>query len=214
MSKRWLGIVFVVAAMLFSAVVYAQLPEKVATHFDLHGQPDGWSGKGLAAFGIPCFMLAMFGVFNALPKLLPRKRNLDRFEDTYWLITTLVLAYMAIFHVVVVGKALGWPIDIPTAVLLSIGSMFVILGNLLPRVKSNWIMGIRTPWTLESESVWRETHRLGGKTMMLGGLITMVAAFLPARIQPIVGIAALAIGAFVPVVYSYILWRREKQIAG
>jgi len=114
---------------------------------------------------------------------------------------------------VLLGIALGWPIDVPTFVLLGVGAMFVIMGNLMPRVKSNWMLGIRTPWTLDSESVWRETHRIGGRTMVVAGIITMVAAFLPDTIRPWIAFGALLFGAMIPAVYSYILWRREKQAA-
>ena len=94
---------------------------------------------------------------------------------------------------------------------LGLGSLFVVLGNVLPRTRSNWFMGIRTPWTLESESVWRATHALAGRTFIAGGLITMAAAFMPPRLQPWIAMGALVIGAFVPVVYSYFVWRRETQ---
>lgn len=210
MNKRWLGIVFVAAATIFSLVVYNQLPERVVTHWNAQMEPDGWSSRSMAAFGFPGMMLLMFGVFHVLPGVMPRRANFERFEDTYWTIVTLVIAFMVAIHVVVLGKALGWPVDIPTFVFLGVGSLFVILGNLMPRVKPNWILGIRTPWTLESESVWRETHRLGGRTMVIGGLVTMAAAFFPAQAQPWIAMGGLGVGAFVPLVYSFVLWRREQ----
>jgi uncharacterized membrane protein len=211
MNKRWLGLIFVAASLIFSLAVYNDLPERVATHFGVNGQPDGWSSRGVAAFGIPLAGLLMFGLFHGLPRILPRRENFERFEDTYWAITTLVLAFVFAMHVVVLGMALGWPVDMPTFVVLGVGSMFVILGNLMPRVKQNWLLGIRTPWTLESESVWRETHRIGGRTMVLGGLITMMGVFCPTGMQPWIAMVGLGVGAFIPLVYSYILWRREQR---
>ncbi|HEX6559998.1 MAG TPA: SdpI family protein, partial [Longimicrobiales bacterium] len=142
------------------------------------------------------------------------RENFLRFEDTYWFVLQLLVAFISVMNVVGLGHALGWPVNVPTAVLLGIGAMFMILGNVLPRTRSNWFMGIRTPWTLDSESVWRETHRLGGRTFVLGGFVTMIAAFLPEPIQPIVAIVALCIAGFIPVIYSYLLWRREQQQHG
>lgn len=211
MNKRWLGLIFIVAALVFSLAVYNQLPERVATHFGVNGEPDGWSSRGVAAFGMPLVGLLMFTLFHVLPRVLPRRRNFELFEDTYWAITTLVLAFVVAMHVVVLGMALGWPVDMPTFVVLGVGSMFVILGNLMPRVKPNWLLGIRTPWTLESEQVWRATHRLGGRTMVIGGLITMAGVFFPTEVQPWIAMAGLGVGAFIPLVYSYILWRREQR---
>lgn len=211
MNKRWFGLIFAFAGLVFAASVFDQLPERVATHFNAAGEPDGWSNRVGGAFGLPLFIAALVAVFNVLPNIMPRRKNFEQFEATYWLICNLVTAFLFALHIVILGRALGWPIDMPATMLLGVGLLFVVLGNVMPRTRSNWFMGIRTPWTLDSEHVWRVTHRLGGRTLMAGGLITMAAAFMPARIQPWVGLGALAGGAFVPVIYSYIAWRREKR---
>jgi uncharacterized membrane protein len=213
MSKRLLGLGFIVASVLFSLAVYAKLPDQVATHFGPTGEPDGWSSRSFAAFGLPLLSFFMFSLLSALPKIMPRRENYERFSGTYWTIITVIIGFMSATHVVILGISLGWPIDVLTFMLLGIGALFVIMGNLMPRVKSNWMLGIRTPWTLESENVWRETHRVGGRTMVVAGIITMVAAFLPDTIRPWIAFAALLFGAMIPAVYSYILWRREKQAA-
>ena len=213
MNNRWVGLIFIAAAVLFSLAVYNRLPEQVATHFGPTGEADGWSSRSFAAFGIPLLAFFIFSLMNALPKILPRAENFSQFADTYWTVVTMMVAFMLAMHVVILGKALGWPVDVPTFVLLGVGALFVILGNLMPRVKSNWVLGIRTPWTLDSETVWHETHRLGGRTMVAGGIITMIAAFLPEAIKPWVALGALMLGAFVPAVYSYVVWRREKKPA-
>lgn len=210
MNKRWLGFVLVILTLIFSAVVFNRLPEEVPTHFNVRGEPDDWTGRPFAAFMMPAFMLLLYGMFHLLPRISPRRANLDRFDDTWWLIANLTVAFICALHVLVLGRALGWPIDITSAVLLGIGLMFMVIGNVLPRTRSNWWMGIRTPWTMESETVWRATHRLAGKTFMLGGAITVVAALLPGELRPWVAMAALGIGGFIPVIFSYVYWRREK----
>lgn len=210
MNKRLVGPVLIAAALLFSAIIYNDLPEQVPTHFGPDGTPDGWSSRARAAFAIPVISGALLLIFHFMPRILPRRYHLEQISDTYWAIVSIVIAFLLAMHITILGVALGWPIAVPTAVLLGIGAMFVILGHLMPRVKSNWLLGFRTPWTLESENVWRGTHELAGKTMTAGGIATMAAAFLPARLQPVVAMAALLGGAFVPVVYSFILWRREQ----
>jgi uncharacterized membrane protein len=211
MSKKTFALWFAVAALIFGVAVFDRLPDRIATHFDVHGRPDGWSSRTFAAFFMPVFSVVLVGVFNVLPRILPSREHFAAFEDSYWVIVNLAVAFVCALHVVVLSHALGWPVDVPTAVLLGVGSLFVVLGNVLPRTRSNWFLGIRTPWTLESEHVWRETHRLGGKTFIIGGLITIAAAFMPARQQPWIAMGALMIGAFVPVIYSYFVCRREKQ---
>ena len=210
MKKRWLGFMFAVAALIFSAVVYNRLPAEVPTHFNMAGEPDDWAGRIWAAFMMPVMGMVMYGLFHVFPRISPRRQNFERFEDTYWLIANATIAFLSALHVLVLGRALGWPIDITSAMLLGVGGMFMVIGNVLPRTRSNWWIGIRTPWTMESENVWRATHRLAGKTFMLGGAITIVGAILPADIRPWVAMGALAIGGFIPVIFSYLYWRRER----
>jgi uncharacterized membrane protein len=211
MSKRWMGLVLIAASVAFSVAIYSKLPEQVATHYGVNGAADGWSSRSFAAFGLPLLMFFLFSLLQALPKILPRRENVERFQDTYWTITTIVIAFLSMTHVMTLGIALGWRVNVETFMLVGIGALFVLLGNLMPRVKSNWLLGIRTPWTLDSETVWRETHRIGGRTMVAGGIVTMIAAFLPQAIKPWVAFGALLFGALVPAVYSYVLWRREKR---
>lgn len=212
MKTRWLGLLFALSAIVFSAAVFTKLPDQVPTHFNFEGEPDDWMARRYAAFGMPVFAALMVLLFNMLPKISPRRANLDRFSDTYWTIANLLVAFMCVLHILVLGRALGWPVDVTTATLLCVGIMFMVLGNILPRTRSNWWMGIRTPWTMESENVWRATHRLAGKTFMLGGAITLIAALLPAAIRPWIAMAALGIAGFIPVIYSYLYWRREKAV--
>lgn len=210
MNRRWLGLAFAVVTLAFSAAVYNRLPEQVPTHFDMAGNPDDYTARPYAAVGMPIFALLLLLIFIVLPRISPRRANMERFEDTYWLVANSVVALMCALHVLILGRAMGWPVDITSATLLGIGVMFMIIGNVLPRMRSNWWMGIRTPWTMESEHVWHETHRLAGKTFMAGGAITIVGAMLPPDIRPWIALGALSIAGFVPVVYSYVVWRRDK----
>ena len=210
MNKRWLGFAFAFVALAFSAAVYDRLPDMIPTHFNVRGEPDDWTARAFGTFMMPLFGILMYGIFHLLPRISPRRTNLDRFEDTYWLIANATIGFLSALHVLVLGRALGWPVDITSAMLLGVGLMFMVIGNVLPRTRSNWWMGIRTPWTMESESVWRATHRLAGKTFMIGGAVTAMAALLPEDVRPWVAMGGLGVGGFIPVIYSYLYWRRER----
>lgn len=210
MSRRWLGPLLLVAMWAFALVVYPSLPARIPMHWGVAGGVDRWGAKWPSAFLMPLVGVGLWLLFPALRRLDPRRRHYDRFEETFWLLVNAMVAFMAVMEVATLGAALGWPMDMTRVVLILVGLVFVVLGNYLPRVRSNWWMGIRTPWTLESERVWRETHRLGGRTFVAGGLVTMVAALLPPLVRPWVALAGLLVGGFVPVVYSYVLWRREQ----
>jgi uncharacterized membrane protein len=148
-----------------------------------------------------------------LRRVDPRRRNYDRFEPTFWLVVNVIVLFLAVVHVLTLGAALGWGLDMTRALLALVGLMFAGLGNYLPRLRSNWWMGIRTPWTLESDAVWRATHRLAGHTFVIAGLVAMGAALWPGSLAFVVALGAMMLGAFIPAIYSYFAWRREGRPA-
>ncbi|HEX6307590.1 MAG TPA: SdpI family protein [Longimicrobiales bacterium] len=214
MTRRWLGPVMIVGMLVFSAVVYPSLPERVATHWNVRGEVDGWSAPWSAAVFAPGIALALWLLLPLLRRIDPRRRNYDRFEPTFWVLVNAIVLFMGAIHVATLGAALGWPFDITRTMLVLIGLTFVVLGNYMPRLRSNWWLGVRTPWTLESEAVWRGTHRVAGYTFVLGGLLAMAAALLPSPLAFVVAFTGMTAGALIPVVYSYVLFRRERRDAG
>jgi immunity protein, SdpI family len=209
MKNRRFTAVLLAAMWLIAAVLYARLPARIPTHWNLRGQVDGWGGRA-TAFLFPAVATGVALLLGeVLPRIDPRRGNWDKFRDVLHLVVNLVVLFIGWMMGVSLAIALGWPIDVPRAALAGMGLFLAALGNYLPRIRSNWWMGIRTPWTLESERVWRETHRVGGRTFVAAGLVTAVAAFLPAPFSPALPIAALAVAALIPIVYSYVAWRRE-----
>jgi uncharacterized membrane protein len=211
MTKRWIGPVLVIAMVAFSLAVYGSLPAEVPTHWGWGGEVDDWSSRAFGAFMLPGIALALWLLLPALRKIDPRRTHYERFDETFWLIVNMILGFMAAMHVLALGAALGWPVNMGRAVNVLAGVMLMGLGNYLPRVRSNWWIGIRTPWTLESERVWRETHRVAGFAFVGAGAITVVTAFLPAEVGTTVMMVAIATAALVPTVYSFVLYRREKS---
>jgi uncharacterized membrane protein len=210
MTSRWIGPVVIGAMLVFSAVVYSSLPAEVPTHWNLRGEVDGWSSREWGAFFGPVMATALWLLLPLLRKVDPRRRNYDRFDATFWLIVNLMVVFLGAVHVLALGSALGWGIDMTRWVLVLLGLMFVGLGNYLPRLRSNWWMGVRTPWTLDSETVWRATHRVAGYTFVAGGLLAIVAALLPTDLAFIVAMIGMTGAALIPVVYSYVVYRRER----
>ena len=108
------------------------------------------------------------------------------------------------------GVEVGWRVDMATTVIVGAGVLLILLGNLLPLARSNFIFGIRTPWTLSSETVWTQSHRVGGYAMVGAGLVTIVSAFIARPAGLIVAIASLMLSGLIPIVYSYVAWSRER----
>ena len=211
MRSRWFGLVVAAVAVALSIWAYPQLPPTVATHWNLRGTPDGFSNRALAVAIMPAVILVITGLFNVVPRLDPRRENYSKFIGTYWLIANAVIVFMLLAHGMILATGLGYPVKIDRLMPIGVGVLFIILGNYLTRVEPNWFVGIRTPWTLSSDTVWRKTHRTGGWLMVIGGFVVAASAFLPRGAFLPLFIAAILIIAVVPIVQSYILWKREQH---
>src|SRR5438445_3529786 len=210
MRSRWFGLVIAALAVAMSIWAYPQLPPTVATHWGLNGTPDGYSSRLWALAIIPVMLVIMTVIFNVLPKIDPRHENYAKFLSSYWLIANAVIVFLLVAHGLIIAAGLGFAIKIDRLMPLGIGLLFIFLGNYLTRVEPNWFVGIRTPWTLSSDTVWRKTHRTGGWLMVLGGLVIGLGAFMPhAALLPLMFVTIVCVAA-IPVVQSYVLWKRER----
>ena len=204
------GLLVVAAAAGFSIWAYPQLPEQVATHFDMGGHPNGWSSPFFAAVLMPAIGLVIAAVFTVLPKIDPRGANYEKFGPTYWTVANAVMILIAAIHVLALGKALGWPINMNRVAPLGIGALFILLGSLMTRIQPNWFIGIRTPWTLSSDAVWRKTHRFGGIAFVIAGVCMAGSALLTASWALAVALGFAGAAALSSVVYSYVVWKAEQ----
>lgn len=209
MRNRWPGAAIVAAMWAFTAAVYARLPHRIPTHWNLQGEVDGWMDKPMGALMLPLVATGLLGLLWLMPRIDPRRENLERFTGDRHLITNLLILFFAVIQGATFGAALGWPVQVDRVILAAVGLLFVGLGNYLPRIRSNWYMGIRTPWTLSSEGVWRATHRVGGRTFVVGGLVLAGAALLPDPLRAWITGGAIAVVLALPLVYSYVAYRRE-----
>lgn len=214
MRKLWPGVLAVVAAGVFGIVMHDRLPEQVATHWNLNGEPDGWSSRTVAVAMLPALGLLLAAFLTVAPKIDPKRKNFALHENSWWLLANAVLVFLAGLHVIALGSALGWPIPFNKALGLGLGAMMVILGNYITRVRQNWFLGIRTPWSLSSERSWRETHRIGGRLMALGGLVLVIISLVMGRVPGWILLACLGVPALVAVMVSYMVWKNDPEAGG
>jgi uncharacterized membrane protein len=197
----------------FLGWAWPQLPERVAVHWGPSFQVNGWGSRWSLAV-LPGVALGMRLLLPLLARLDVGRAGYAHWQPTFWITVNLVVLFMAALEVAMVGFNLGWPVNMRRVILGLLGLLFVGVGNYLPRTRPNRWIGIRTPWTLASDSVWRETHREGGRAFVFGGLVVLAAAFAPGRLIPWVTLAGVAVGLAIPVVYSWVLWRREQEGRG
>lgn len=194
------------APILIGVLFWDRLPDQIATHFGQGNVPDGWSSKPMAVFGLPLILVALhlFCIFITLND--PKKKNIGRkiLPIIFWMIPIISLLVNSATY----GIALGLKIDIELIVSLLLGLLFIIFGNYMSKIRQNYTVGIRLPWTLSSEDNWDKTHRLAGKLWIVGGLLVLFNIFLKWT-GFLIGI--LLVIVFVPMVYSYALYWKARR---
>ncbi len=204
-------VVLILASLVASFYFYAHFPPIVVTHWNFAGQPDGWSSAGFAAFFLPILLVGMYLLFLAIPYLDPKKDRYEQFRKPYHIFKAIIIAVMVIIYFIASLNGIGYPLNVSLWVPFIIGLLFVVMGNYMGKIKPNWFMGIRTPWTLSSEEVWNKTHRLGGKLFIIGGLFMLAQGFLPDswRLPVLIFIILLlTVGTFG---YSYLAYLKENK---
>lgn len=208
--RKWIPLLIVIAAFAATASVYSSLPARVPTHWNMAGQPNGWSSRFWGAWMLPLILIAMWGIMWILPAIDPRGSNYAKFRPAFEAIIIALMLFMLGLHIVILRAGLGYPARMERVVPLGVGILLIVIGNLLPRARPNWFVGIRTPWTLSSDRVWEKTHRLGGRLFVAAGVISVLAAILSAHWAHVVMIVAMLIMTFTVVIYSYVEWKREQ----
>ena len=210
--SKWdvVSILSLVCASMMTIAVYDRLPDPIATHFDLHGQPNGWMPRAMGAWFAPVFGVALFLFVRFAPKILPSADKKRLPESQVALVSSLTTIFLAAVHALVLYVALVPGASLMRPIWLLLGALFIALGLVLPRVKRNAFVGIRTAWTLTSDENWARSNRIGGYSMVLGGIGAALAGILGGAAGGIVAIFFLLASALVPAVYSLVLARRSN----
>ena len=209
------GVVLLLAAVSFYVGERLPVDARVPIHWNAAGQIDGYGDKWTGLFIAPLMALITSLIFTAVNVGEPHQDNLQKSRALVTSVWCGVLGIAAVIEFAQVSTLFGWPVPVARLVVGGIGLFFLVIGNQLSKSRQMYMVGIRTPWTLADPDIWIATHRLGGKLMMVAGLVWLVAGaggwVGPASLPPLVVVILAA--ALVPVVYSYLLWRRMGKRA-
>jgi uncharacterized membrane protein len=189
-----------------SLLLYDQLPPLLPIHWNGHGQPDGWAPKSTAAFLMPGFILVLLALMHLLPRLSPGRLSIAPFQRTFCYVFVVLAALMTHIHAITLLTGLHPGRDYARPLFSGLCVCFALLGNVLGKVQRNAWMGIRTPWTLASDAVWTQTHRLAGRLLVAAGIVSAVAIWL--GMSPVVSLYLIGAALLVPVIESYRLYRQ------
>lgn len=208
-----LSVLLAAAPVAALAVLYARLPGQV---------PLNWGVDGTVSYGPKSTLWMMtllspvlLALLRFLPKIDPRKKNYARFQGYYDGFCLVMMLFLMGMNTVIFSESL-YPgrVSVSKLIITAVGLLFVFLGNLMPKVKNNFFMGVRTPWTLSDPDVWNRANRLGGQCFFVFGLaLTVSGLFLPDTVSILLVLAGVAAVVLIPTLMSYV-WFRRKQKSG
>lgn len=212
-KKEWINWVIILLPFVFIAMNWDKFPDRIATHFGMDGQPDDYSSKVTGLILFPSINILLYGMFLAFPYIDPRKLNYNMFEGKWRIIRIVFHLFLSSLTVITAVYSLGYEVNIGMVSAYSITILFLILGNYMGNIRSNYFIGIRVPWTLANEEVWMLTHRLAAKIMVICSLAMLgLLYFIPDSEWLL--IPYLIVITLIPVIYSFVKFKQlttQKQ---
>lgn len=196
----------VLVALVLAGWFYNDLPQQVPTHWNAAGEIDGTLVKPWGVLFLPLVMAGTLLIFEIIIHISPQGFRLDRSRHVVGMLVLAMLAFMLLVFGAQLRVATGHAVAMERIVMCGVGGLLIVLGNFFGKLPKNFFIGIRTPWTLASDEVWGRTHRLAGITFVIAGVLVLLSV--PFRVTHWLLPAAIAIAAVVPVVYSFLLYRR------
>lgn len=210
MNKRIIPLLMLLISVSLWLIFYQDLPDQVPMQWGLDGSVNWTASKLTALLANHGMYIFLYLVLIFSPKLDPKKSNYNQFKRSYEILTYAILGMFFIINLIILFKSLGYPLEINFFIPILIGVLFIVIGNYMQTVKTNWFIGIRTPWTLGNETVWRKTHRFGSKVFIILGLMFIITPFLPTAWMLPVILVITFVGPIIPIIYSYIIYRKLK----
>ncbi len=198
------SLILIVLVLTMTIIFYDKLPEEIPIHWNLKGEVDNYVSKPFGAFLSPLLMVAIWLGMKFLPNIDPRRHNYKKFESSYEIAIGVLVTFAFVLQMAIILFSLGYDISMDRIIMVMAGVIFVVIGNYLPKAKSNFFYGIKTPWTLSSEISWKKTHRLGGRLFVVSGLAIILSSLLfNETVRVVVMILTLLAVAIVPIWASY-----------
>jgi len=196
---------------LYLSFIWSELPESVPIHWNLEGEIDNWGSRYILIGLVFLMPILTYILMLVVPKIDPKKR-IEAMGGKYDQFKFIVVSFMSILSVFIIYISKNQKLSSPSFILVLVGILFLFMGNYFKVLKPNYFIGIKTPWTLENEEVWKLTHLLAGKMWVIGGIaIVIFSLILPENINFYFFMSITAIISIVPIVYSYIIYKKLKN---
>lgn len=203
----------VLITFALTLAIYPSAPDRIVSHWNAAGQADGNMSKFWGLGLIPLIMIALVGLFAVLPRIDPYKNNYEKFGDYYEGFILIIILFMLAIQIQIILWSSGYQISPNLTFPFLTGALFIYTGFLLGHAEQNWFVGIRTPWTLSSATVWKKTHEIGGRLFKIAGVISCTGVLAGEFAMWFILVPVLAVAVFT-VVYSYVEFQKEREESG
>ncbi|HJQ14869.1 MAG TPA: SdpI family protein [Anaerolineales bacterium] len=207
-----LVLLMILGATVAGLLLWNRLPDPMASHWNINDQADGYMSRTWGVLMMPLITLGLFVLFIVIPLIDPLKANIAQFRGAFNLFIVLMIALMVYLY----GLTLAWNLGytdfrMSSAMLPALGLLFIFIGFMMRQSKRNFFIGIRTPWTLSSDTVWNGTHRVGAVLFMISGVLAFIGSFFGGMAAFWMMLVPLLGSTIFLLIYSYILYRRETK---
>ena len=203
-------IIIILISFAVGVYFYPQFPDKMASHWNIQGEVDGYISKFWGAFLMPIACLGLFLLFLLIPRIDPLKRNIEKFRKYFDTFIVLIILFLFYVYLLTVFWNIGISFNMSRVILPAIGILFYYIGVLLKHAKRNWFIGIRTPWTLSSDNVWEKTHKLGSKLFKTAGVIALLGIFFQSLAIWLILVPVILVSVYT-IFYSYFEYKKENH---
>ena len=204
-KKEILPIALIILAFIVGSFLYVQLPDKMPSHWNAKGEIDAWSSKNFGVFFFPSITLGIYLLITFIPLIDPLRKSYSKFHIPYFWFRTLFIFFFVSLYFYTLWAALGTKLNINYFIIPAFSVLFILIGTFLPKVRKNYFVGIRTPWTIHSEEVWDKTHQFSGKIFVTAGVISLIAIFF-SEYSVFIFMVVVLLAAFISVIYSYLIF--------
>lgn len=200
-----LGIILL--SFIIGICLYPQMPEAMASHWNIKGEADGYMPRFWGLFLMPFVSVGILLLFILIPRIDPLKRNYRKFRGHYEVFIAVIIAFLFYLYLLAILWNIGFGFNMIQLLSPAFGIVFYYAGILVGKAKRNWFVGIKTPWTLSNEKVWNKTHRIGGRLFRAAGVIALFGALFPDYGIFLVLVPVLFVAAYT-IAYSYLEYRK------
>jgi uncharacterized membrane protein len=209
--SEWAPLSILAAMLAAAAWVWPQVPERMPVHWNLQGEIDRYGGRFEGVLLLPLVAVGIYLLLLVLPRFDPGRENYAHFRKAYSTIRIALLAFLAALYAATLTSALGHAVPIGPAITPLVGALLLVIGLVLGKLRPNWFVGIRTPWTLSSKRAWTRSHRLGGWLFAALGLATLGTSLIDAAAASLVLLWGGVVLAVTVLVHSYLVWRTDPD---